>query len=113
LVCGAFAVEAECVEVEGDGESEKESAECVVEGFVMEAEVLGEDRKAVAGGEAEASDDQEAVRFGAEVSAGEAHGGFSFAVSVVEPVPEHHGHFDYRHGEDYGKEVPTDLVVDD
>jgi hypothetical protein len=68
---------AECIEVEGDGEAEKESAEAVVDGLVLVGEGALQERHGNAGEETNVADCEEATGLEAETISGEAHGGFS------------------------------------
>jgi hypothetical protein len=74
LVLRASAGEAEGVEVEDDGQAEKEPAQGVVEVLVVKAEVFVEDGEGKAGDKAKTADGEEAAGCGAEISSIEAHG---------------------------------------
>jgi hypothetical protein len=54
--------ETKCIEVEGDGEAEKESAEAVIDGLVVVGEGTRQEGHGEAGEEAEVADGEEAAR---------------------------------------------------
>jgi hypothetical protein len=78
LICGAALGEAERGEVEGNGETDQESAEGIVKICMVESEVFPQDGHDAAGEEAEVSGGEEAAALGSELSSFEKHGGFSF-----------------------------------
>jgi hypothetical protein len=78
LIGGAGPGESECGEVEGNGETDQESAEGVVKIYMVVTEIFAEDSQHAAGEEAEVSSGEEAAGLGSELSSFEKHGGFSF-----------------------------------
>jgi hypothetical protein len=111
LVCGAVAGEAERAEDESDGETDRKSAEAVVEVCVMGAELFVEERHREAASETEVADGKDSAGFGCEISSCKTHGGFSFRVSVSEAEPGEQGHLDGDEGESDSEQVPTPDVI--
>jgi hypothetical protein len=111
LVCGAVAGEAKRPEDESDGESDKKSAQAVIQSCVMEAQVFAQDRQHEAGEEAEITGGEKYAGLPSEVSFFEVHGRFSFSVSVSEAEPGKQGHLDDDEDESDCEQVPTPDVV--
>lgn len=60
--------EAECIEIEGDGEAEEKAAEAVNQVGVRDAEVVSKERGNETDDETEVADGEETTGFGSELS---------------------------------------------